>query len=205
MASYYSCTGGTCTDTTVADAAQISNPIAFFATDNNGSIMQFGTVPAGGAATLAGTLTFGIGTQSNNGLGSAKVLTVDDVNGFFVTSFNGAMFPTSYIDSGTTDLSFNDSSIPGCTQNVGWDCPTSPLSLMATNTGLNNVSSTVSFTVESADTLFATSNTAFDDTAEPGEDANTFVWGFPFFVGRSVYTALAGKSAAGTMGPYFAY
>src|ERR1700722_3133268 len=43
---YYSCSGGTCTDTTEADADQISNPIAFFARDNNGAIMQFGAVPA---------------------------------------------------------------------------------------------------------------------------------------------------------------
>jgi hypothetical protein len=203
---YYSCSGGTCTDTTEADADQISNPIAFFARDNNGAIMQFGAVPANGAATLAGTLTLGIGTQSNNGLGSAKVQTLD-VNGNFSTSFGGATFATSYVDSGTNTLSFNDTSIAGCTsqQSSGFDCPTSPVMLTATNTGGNSVSATVSFSVESADTLFATNNTAFDDLATPGVDNDTFAWGFPFFIGRSVFIGLQGRSAGGTMGPLVAY
>jgi hypothetical protein len=202
---YYSCTSGTCTDVVIANAAQVSNPIAFFAQDDNGAILQFPSVPATGAATLAGSLIFGIGTQSNNGLGSAKVLTVDNVYAQFTTTFNGATFNTSYIDSGTTVLSFNDSSIPACADDMNFDCPTSTLSLMATNTGLNMVSSTVSFTVANADTLFATNNAALDDLGSPGEDANTFVFGFPFFIGRSVYTALDGKSTPGGDGPYVAY
>jgi len=204
MAGYYSCTGGTCTDFAVPVANQISNPLAFLAEDNNGAILQFGSVPAAGAATLSGQLIFGIGTHSNNALGSAKVLTVD-VNGNFTTTFNGTTLPTSFLDSGTTDYAFNDSSIPGCTTNQGWDCPTSPLNLMATNTGQNNVSTTVSFTVESADTLFTSNNTAFDDTATPGLDNMTFDWGFPFFIGRSVFVAFDGKSTPGGSGPYFAY
>jgi hypothetical protein len=190
----------------VAVAAQVSNPIAFFAQDTNGAIMQFGTVPANGAATLAGSLIFGIGTQSNNALGSAKVLTLDDY-GNFSTSFNGATFSTSYTDSGTNTLSFNDSSIPACTDQEasGFDCPTSTVSLMATNTGANSVSAPVSFSVESADTLFGTNNTAFDDLATPGVDNNTFAWGFPFFIGRSVYMALDGATTSGGAGPYVAY
>jgi hypothetical protein len=204
--SYYSCTGGACTNTIVAEADQVSNPIAFFATDNNGAILQFGTVPGNGAATLAGTLTIGIGTQSNNDLGGETVLTLDGY-GNFSTAFNGAIFDTSYIDSGTDVYSFNDSSIPGCTSSDdrGFDCPGSRVNLMATNTGQNDLSSTVSFTVESADVLFGSDNTAFDDLAIPGVDNGTFAWGFPFFIGRSVFTALDGKSAAGTMGPFVAY
>ncbi len=204
MAGYYSCTGGTCTDFAVPVANQIANPLAFFAQDGNGAIMQFGSVPDTGAATLSGQLIFGIGTHSNNALGSAKVLTLD-VNGNFSTSFNGATLPTSFTDSGTNTYSFNDSSIAACTTNQGFDCPTSPVSLMATNTGQNGTSSMVSFSVESADTLFATSNTAFNDLATPGIDNMTFDWGFPFFIGRSVFMAWDGKSAGGTTGPYVAY
>jgi hypothetical protein len=203
---YYSCTGGTCTAVAVANAAQVSNPIAFFAQDSNGAVLQFPSVPSTGAATLAGSLIFGIGTASNNGLGSAKVLTVD-VNGNFTTTFNGATFNTSYIDSGTNTLSFNDSSIPQCTDPAasGFDCPTSTVSLMAQNTGINSVSATVSFSVANSDTLFGSNDAAFDDLATPGVDANTFAWGFPFFIGRSVYVALDGAMTPGGAGPYVAY
>jgi hypothetical protein len=205
--SYYSCTGGTCSNTTVADAKQVSNPIAFFSSkDTNGAVMQIASVPAGGAATGSGTITFGIGTQANNGLGSAKVTTLDE-NGNFSTMFNGATFSTSFIDSGTNTLTFNDNSIPQCTseQSMGFDCPTSTLNLMATNTGQNNVSIPVTFAVGNADTIFGTGNTASDDLATPGIDNDTFDWGFPFFFGRSVFIGLDGAATPGGTGPYVAY
>ena len=205
--SYYSCTGGTCTAVAVAVANQVSNPIAFFAKDNNGAVLQFPTVAETGAAKLAGSLIFGIGTATNNGLGSASVLTVD-ANGNFTTVFNGQTFATSYIDSGTNALSFNDSAIPQCTSNLssGFYCPTATLSLMAQNKGQNNVTSAVTFSVANTDTLFGNaSDAAFDDLADPGVDNNTFAWGFPFFIGRSVYVAIDGAATPGGKGPYFAY
>jgi hypothetical protein len=209
-AEYYSCaTSSTCADVEVAVAAQISNPIAFFSQDKNGAIMQFPTVPATGAASLAGSLVFGIGTQSNNALGSAKVLTLDEY-GSFTTTFNGTSIPGSFVDSGTNSLSFNDSSIATCSGDTGWFCPTSPVTLMATNVGLNNVSSDVSFTVYDADTLFAANVSAVDDLAGPwgtvtANDPNAFDWGFPFFIGRNVYLALDGATTSGGAGPYVAY
>ena len=36
-------------------------------------------------------------------------------------------------------------------------------------------------------------------------DDTTFVWGFPFFIGRSVYVAVDGAATPGGKGPYFAY
>ena len=204
---YYSCSGSTCTAVAVATSAQIANPIAAFPKDNNGAILQFPAVPAGGAATVAGTLIFGIGTASNNGLGSAQVLTVDS-EGNFTTLFDGQTLNTSFIDSGTNTLSFNDTSITQCTsaETSGFFCPTTPVSLSAQNKGLNGVTSTVSFTVESADTLFAESSfSVFDDLATPGVDNTSFDWGFPFFLGRNVFVALDGKTTPGGKGPYFAY
>ena len=205
--SYYSCVGSTCTAVAVAIANQVSNPIAFFQKDNNGAVLQFPTVAETGAAKLAGSMIFGIGTAPNNGLGSASVLTVD-ASGNFTTVFNGQTFATSYIDSGTNALSFNDSSIPQCTSNLssGFYCPTTTLSLMAQNKGQNNVTSAVTFSVANTDTLFGNaSDAAFDDLADPGVDGNTFAWGFPFFIGRSVYVAIDGAATPGGKGPYFAY
>jgi hypothetical protein len=202
---YYSCSGSTCATTGVADAAQVSNPIASFATDNNGAVVEFPTVPAEGAATLAGQLIFGIGTEANNGLGSAKIITVDEY-GNFTTNFNGQSLTESCIDSGTNLLSFNDGSIPLCPSELNFlFCPSSALSLVAENHGLNGVVSTVSFSVANAETLFTNvSYVAFDNLAGPGEDGS-FDWGFPFFIGRNVFVALDGADTPGGKGPYFAY
>jgi hypothetical protein len=207
--SYYSCTGGACTAVAVAVANQVSNPIAFFAKDNNGAVLQFPMVAAAGAPTLAGSMIFGIGTAANNGLGSATVLTVDE-SGNFTTVFNGQTLNTSYIDSGTSTLSFNDAAIPQCTANdtSGFFCPTSTVSLTAQNKGLNGVTSSVSFSVANTDSLFGNASyTAFDDLGSPygSSDNTTFAWGFPFFIGRSVYVAVDGAATPGGKGPYFAY
>jgi hypothetical protein len=204
---YYSCTSSACTSVAVPIADQVPNPIASFGTDGNGALLQFPTVPAGGAGTLSGSLVFGIGTQSNNGLGSAQILTVD-TNGNFTTLYKGTTFATSFLDSGTNLLAFNDSSIPECSSASGlsgYYCPTSLLSLTAQNMGRNGVTTTVSFGVDSAETLFGSSNTAFGDVAGNGVDANSFDWGLPFFIGRSVYVALDGATTPGGAGPYFAY
>jgi len=205
---YYSCSGSSCTAVAVPDANQLPNPIAFFdSADKNGAIFEFPTLPAAGAATLSGTLIFGIGTAANNALSaSAKVLTVDD-NGNFSTIYNGQTLTMSFFDSGTNTLSFNDDSITQCTSQdlSGFYCPSTTLSLSAQNVGLNNVSSTVMFSVENSQTLFDNASyTAFDDLATTGS-SGSFDWGFPFFVGRSVYVALAGASTSGGSGPYFAY
>jgi hypothetical protein len=203
---YYSCSGSTCAAVAVPVAAQLQNPIASFGTDNNGAVMQFPAVPAAGAPTLAGTLTFGIGTAANNALGGTKVLTVDSA-GNLTTLFNGATMATSYVDSGTTELDFDDTSIAQCTssQSSGFFCPASPVSLTAQLKGQNGAAASVAFSVESADTLFSGSNTAFEDLAGPGSDAKTFAWGFPFFIGRSVFVALDGASTPGGNGPYVAF
>jgi hypothetical protein len=207
---YYACTNPkTCKAAALPVANQVSNPIASFTADNNGSLLTFPSVPAAGAPTLSGSLVFGIGTQANNALGNAKVLTVADTGinaGNFSTTFNSQSLQ-SFLDSGSTELFFNDSSIPQCAANTaggGLFCPTSALSLSATNTGLNNVSTAISFSVGNATTLLTNSYFAYDNLAGPGSTGQ-FDWGFPFFVGRTVYVALEGTSTPGGKGPYFAY
>jgi hypothetical protein len=202
---YYSCSGSSCAVTGVAIADQVSNPIASFGKDNNGAVVTFPTIATAGATELSGQLIFGIGTESNNALGTAKVITVDSY-GNFTTVFNGQSLPMSFIDSGTNLLSFNDTSIPDCPSQLNFlFCPSSTLSLMAENEGKNGATSSVSFTVANADDLFGhLSYTAFDDLAGSGEEGS-FDWGFPFFIGKSVYVALDGATTPGGAGPYFAY
>jgi Protein of unknown function (DUF3443) len=204
---YYSCSGGTCTAVAVADTDQVSNPIASFTQDNNGAVLQFPSVPAEGATTLSGSLIFGIGTQANNALGSATVQTVDG-EGNFTTIFNGTTLSGSYIDSGTSLLSFDDASIAQCSDQdlSGFYCPASPLMLMAQNKGQNGATTTVSFSVESASTLYENASyEAFSDLAGPEGGDGLFAWGFPFFIGRSVFIGLDGASTPGGNGPYVAY
>jgi hypothetical protein len=71
---YYTCPGGTCTSSRMAEALQVANPIPYFATNNNGVIVQLPGVSASGAQSTTGSLIFGIGTQANNALGGARVL-----------------------------------------------------------------------------------------------------------------------------------
>jgi hypothetical protein len=100
---YYSCTGGSCQVTTVALASQVGNPVASFASDNNGLLVSLPALPDSGAPSALGTLTFGIGTQSDNALGPAAVQT-PDVAGNLTTQFKGASYTSSFIDSGSNGL-----------------------------------------------------------------------------------------------------
>jgi hypothetical protein len=203
---YYSC-GTTCSPVAVSEADQVSNPIATFASDNNGAVLQFPPVPADGATTLAGSLIFGVGTAANNALGSATVLTVN-ASGEFTTVFNGITMAQSYIDSNTSYFWFFDDSLTKCkasSNGGGYYCPASPTMLSAQNVGQNGAMSNASFTVANANSLFSNpSYTAFDDIGGPGPKAS-FAWGFPFFIGRSIFVALDGATTPAGNGPYVAY
>jgi hypothetical protein len=122
------------------------------------------------------------------------------------TSYQGQTTP-AFFDSGSNGLFFADSSIPNCTLSTGFYCPSSTLSKSAVNTGLNGRSNNVNFNVANADSLFKANpnNTAFNNLAGAEAFASFFDWGLPFYFGRSVYTALEGVSAGGTVGPYIAY
>ena len=105
---YYQCPASGCNGTNIPIAQQVPNPVTLFA-DNNGVLIQLPAVPDGGSLNVAGSLIFGIGTQSNNGLGSATVYPVPD-NGSFaaniITTFKGQSYPNSFIDSGSNGIFF---------------------------------------------------------------------------------------------------
>jgi hypothetical protein len=205
---YYDCPASGCTPANITLAQQLPNPVIDFAVDNNGVLIQLPSVADGGALNVAGSLIFGIGTESNNSLGSAQVYDLND-EGNFTTTFNGNTYTGSFVDSGSNGYFFNDSSINQCgSENPGWYCPTtSPLSLSAGNQGSNMSSPvTVNFSIENADNLFNTGNTAFSTLGGtyPGTPVE-FDWGLAFFFGRKVFTAIDGASTPGGTGPYFAY
>jgi hypothetical protein len=205
---YYGCTGNSCVGTILAQSKQVPNPVAAFANDNNGTIIQLPAAPALGEESTTGLLYFGIGTQSNNGLGNAKIYTIDST-GTFSTTYKSVVYSQSYLDSGTSILVFADSGIPQCAGASGFFCPNTTLSLSATNAGLNGVSGTVSFNVANADSLNGSYSVlpalAASATTSTALTTNSFAWGLPFFYGRKVYTALPGMQTPAGVGPYFAY
>ncbi len=209
---YYACTSSGCNPTYATLTQQIPNPVIDFPVDNNGVLIELPSVPDGGSLSLTGSLIFGIGTQSNNGLGSVQIYDVADSGnsaGNITTVFNGTSYPDSFIDSGSNGLFFLDSSVPGvpptCTDQTDWYCPNpSPDNLTAGNQGTNMSSPiTVNFSIENADALFSTNNTAFSTLGGP--QSGSFDWGLPFFFGRNLFTAIDTKSTPGGTGPYFAY
>ena len=151
---YYSCASSGCRATQTALNKQLQNPVALFGSDNNGVVIQLPAVAAAGAASATGSLIFGIGTQADNGLGSASILTVNPNTGTIGTTFNGTSYPNSYIDSGSSVLFFGTGTYPLCTGGgAGLYCPPSTQSLSATLQGVNNVARAAAFTVANADQL----------------------------------------------------
>lgn len=205
---YYTCpSSGSCTQASVPLAKQLQNPVWMFASDNNGVVIELPSIPDTGAPSAIGSMIFGIGTQSNNSLGSAKVLGLDNT-GSFTTTYNGKNYSGSFIDTGSNGYFFLDSSttgIPLCSGNANqFYCPASMQTLTATNVGVNSVSSTVTFKIGNATQLFAnTADFEYDDLGGPGK--SNFDWGLPFFFGRNVFTGIEGQSSPGGVGPYFAY
>jgi hypothetical protein len=205
---YYSCPASGCSPTPLAVDRQLQNPVALFSVDNNGTIIELPSVPTTGAATVAGSLIFGIGTQANNGLGSAKVLATDPNMGYIVTLFGGQNYATSYIDSGSSLFFVGTDLYPLCTgAQAGFYCPPTTENLSATLQGTNGAASAAAFSIANADQVVAANPSfyAFSDLAGPGGHPSIFAWGLPFFYGRNVYTAIETKQTPGGTGPYIAF
>jgi hypothetical protein len=202
---YYGCTATGCTGTLMPVADQVANPVAAFATNNNGVVLVMPAVPAGGVTTLTGALIFGIGTQANNQLGSATVYATNN-NGNFTTTYNGMTLMSSFLDSGSNGLFFPDATIPMCFFSPGFFCPATTLSLSAVNTSLNTATGTVNFTIENLDALASTVKAASVGGNSAGIPGLTgFDFGLPFFFGRTVFVAISGAGTPGGPGPYWAY
>jgi hypothetical protein len=224
---YYSCSGGSCTNTNlaVAPGLQIRNPVSKFTTDNNGVIVELNYVAPGvGATSIGGSLVFGIGTRSNNALSSSAVILAPDPNPNdaawqgFTTKFNNVTYPSpssttsfgSILDTGSTDIFFLSKSITGiptCGHTNPSYCPTNTENLTAYNLGYNSsISSEVTFSVAGPET---TGTTATSDSAAPALSGSgvSFDWGLPFFYGRNVYTSIWGVAPPTGVqaGPWWAY
>jgi hypothetical protein len=215
-ATYYTCTASGCANSTVTAAQVVRNPVASFTVDNNGVLVKLPAVSDSGSTGLTGSMIFGIGTQAQSNLSTntasnlipntASVYAINPMTGNFKTSFNGATV-TSYLDSGSNGLFFNNAGIPTCPVNKWAFCPSnSPMTLSASNIPYNgNAGPLFNFSVVAADTLFLNNNIVAGNIGGPSDTANTFAWGLPFFYGRSVFTAISGANTTAGPGPFWAY
>ncbi len=209
---YYGCTpAAVCTAENAALSAQVTNPVAMFAADNNGIIVNLPNLQnANGDAAVQGEVTFGIATQTDNSL-PATGLTVLGANasGDFTATYNGsATVLPAIIDSGIDSYAFDDPSIAVCASGafVGYYCPAvAPQAAFAVNTGVgvNIATNTVDFAIADPNTFVANA-AAFIDLAGGG-GSTTFTWGMPFFYGRKIYIGIDQRVAATYTGPYYAY
>jgi hypothetical protein len=209
-ATYFSCpTPTSCTQATVSSGQQLQHPGSLMAKDNNGVIIELPAVGDSGAASPSGgVLVFGIGTESNNALGSATQLLLNPDTGFVSATLSGSSnnpLTDSYLDSGSNG-NFFASSLTPCgaanTPNAGFYCPTSTTSETATlSSASGSASLAADFDVANANTLFETNNTVFDNLAGTNADPESLDLGLSFFFGKNIYT---GFQSNGTS-PYFAY
>jgi hypothetical protein len=216
---YYSCSGATCNPTFVPLAQQVTHPAVLFAKDNNGVVLQIDPLAdAAQAATLGGSITFGIGTQTNNVLGDATIFTTDSNDNFTTVLVNsGQSLTSSFISSGLAGFFFPDSNLPVCVgARSSYFCPATVSSFTATNIGTNHAQGTTNFSVDNGDNLFANNpiDAAFSTLGGPTPGggacpgaACSFEWGLPFFYGRNVFISINGQSvpASAPAAPWWAY
>jgi Protein of unknown function (DUF3443) len=231
-ATYFTCTAApSCAQvpkSTITTQLQVPNPAVLFATDNNGVIIELPAVAdTGEPAPWKGSLVFGIGTESNNALGSATTLPMCaanttagicglNVNGTLVplagtisASLNGATYQESYLDSGSNANFFPTTSIASCqAPNQGFLCPTSTTSESAVLTGTDGTTAAADFSVANADSLFTQNNSmnfAFSNLAGSNYSSTlpnrSLDLGLAFFYGHNVFTGFENNAN----GPYFAY
>lgn len=204
---YYCPSQNSCVSTRMLAGKQVRNPIASFATDNNGAIIRLPAVPAGGKTSVTGQLVFGIGTQQNNQVPSTATILAVDKYGSFTTQYKGRAFTHSLIDSGTNAYAFPDDTIP--TALGDWYTPAAPLSLSATMESTNGTGKPldVPFSIANPGGRSSAGYYALSDAGSNfSQHKNSmFLWGLPFFYGRDVYTAMGNAKVGTQTGPFIAF
>ncbi len=203
---YYACTAGTCTASAMPLAAQITNPVAAFAVNNNGVLVSLPTVGPNGLTSVSGTLVFGVNTQSNNTI-AGETLYKTNGSGNFTTTYNGKAYNASFLDTGSNGYFFTDPDIRTCS---GGDffCPAATLALSATNTASDgSATGVVNFNIVNLVQLPSTVRAAQvgGTLGSSASSGTAFNWGLPFFYGRRVFVVMEGANVGGRAGPLWAY
>lgn len=219
---YITCSNSSCAYASVPVEDQVWNPVAAFSSsDTNGVQITLPSIAATGAAnsSVAGTLTFGIGTQSNNAIPStSNVYQLDEYGYFGSATFNNVSYTSSnsggtFFDTGSNALYVSDattlqsalgSGVSDCTYNntdIDYYCPSSTLTVPLTVAGINGTSTTVDLSIANSLSLFSTGNSTFNNLGSEsgGTGASTDTWdlGLPFFFGKTIFIGIAGTSVGG--------
>lgn len=226
---YYLCPGGTCQQAAVPTNDQSTNPIAaFISSDTNGLVITLPAVGATGSSTVSGTMSFGVGTQSDNAIASGTTLyAMDQCDDFPTIAFNSVNYTDTFCNTGTgtsfggfldtgsnglfisdatTLASFGISDCASNTSGFGFYCVsgggTTSLSNIALSGNGGVGSGKVTLNIESATTLVNTNNAVFNDLGSDsgtGPSSDFFDFGLPFFLGRTVAIGITGATGQSSM------
>lgn len=231
---YFSCTASgssiNCPNSVAVPLTyQVQNPVAFLSKDNNGVILNFPSVAAAGATSLTGTLTLGIGTQSNNQPSGLTAYAIDSNDadstfGNFTTTFT-AYSPDpigGFIDSGSSLFFFPTptqqplaGNMPDCSTIYGQDyeylyCPSTTQNITPTNQSFGGgTSAGTTLPVSDGYTLLNSGNMVLGELASTNippptgpAPPPTFDYGLPYFYGRSIATGIEGMPADGSVSSF---
>ena len=165
--------------TTISTTLMVQNPVFLLgSSENNGVLLSgFPTVsPTQGASTVSGLLTFGVGSTS----GLTELETNSSAT--ITASYNDNSSLTAFFDSGSNGFFIDNPNITQCSSSSsfsGFFCGTET-GQHATLTGTNGTSVTLDFSIENAETLFATGNQDFSSLGGPM--SGYFDAGFPAFL-----------------------
>lgn len=208
---YYTCSGS-CQGVKVPLSLQVSNPVASFAQDNNGVVIDLPQIGVTGQVSAAGTLYFGVGTEPDNAMNGAVALQTDPDSLMNFVTYNAMSYPDSFIDSGSNFVYLSTASIPACPASssvAGMYCPVSALNLSATFLTMSSSTISEAFAIGDALTILGDNPAfgAFNNVAASVSSmltGNTIDFGIPFFFGKSIGLVNEGQSALGKNGPFVA-
>ncbi|MBN3811537.1 DUF3443 family protein [Paraburkholderia sp. Ac-20347] len=202
QAGYYYADAAPATPIAMPLANQVTNPVALFPVDNNGLIVDMPAIDATGALATSGTVTFGVGTQSNNALpGTGTTILATDRWGNFSGSVAGGSTVPAFIDSGSNTLGFEDWALP---QYQGFYAPVSAIQRALALSDSTGAAATASIGIGNARTLLATRYTAFSTLGS--FLGQTLDLGMPFFYGQRVWYGIEGtRASANVTGPYVSF
>lgn len=209
--SYYTCpNGANCVQTLLPITQQVANPVAKFATDNNGVILSMPAIAPSGQATVTGTVTFGINTQTNNAMPTTVTRLTTSAYGDVNATFNGNPI-VAFFDSGSNAYFFTDNTLAACTGSASaFYCPPSATTRTVSVASYNQSTSgalngkQLSMSVGNASQLLANGNFALNDLAGSLGGASFVDLGMPFFYGQTVYYGMD-RSNSGGSSPFIAF
>jgi hypothetical protein len=180
-------------DSSYPNSSMVSNPVFSLPTDNGGILVTLPAISQDGAANVAGTLTLGLDTQSDNQTGGLTRYAIDTQTTcgqslYLSASYLGSSGSScAFLDSGSNGMFFGTTTFPLCSNNQ-WYCPSpSPASLSLSLTGANNVTGSYTLSVLNFTSIQNSTNHAWNDDAGPfGGSTPVFDAGLPFFFGRTV-------------------